>query len=134
MSIHRDYGHRDVLDKLGIQPSMRVAIDEQAGSLDPDLAQRVALRAGPPLSACDSVVDLVLMTANDTTDVSARLREWRAVLAPAGGIWVLTPKRGRPGYRPQDGLIPDGLAAGLVDNKVCSVSEAISAMRFVVRR
>ncbi|MBF8284155.1 MAG: hypothetical protein HW378_3070, partial [Anaerolineales bacterium] len=34
----------------------------------------------------------------------------------------------------QTDLIPLGLAAGLVDNKTCSVSENESGMRFVIRR
>jgi hypothetical protein len=47
---------------------------------------------------------------------------------------VLTPKRGLPGYVNTADLIPLGAAAGLVDNKVCSVSERVSGMRFVIRR
>jgi hypothetical protein len=113
---------------------MCVAIVEQAGPLDPDLAQRITVRVGQTAAPGEAPIDLVLLTANADTDVTACLRDWRAKLAPNGGIWVLTPKRGRPGYRTQDRLIPDGLAAGLVDNKICSVSEATSAMRFVIRR
>jgi hypothetical protein len=134
MPDHRDYSHRDVLDKLGIKPGLRLAIDEQAGPLDPSLWQRIESRVGRLHPPPDEDVDLVLLTADAETDVLAGLRAWRDRLAPTGGIWVLTPKRGRPGYRAQDGLIPEGLAAGLVDNKICSVSETTSAMRFVIRR
>jgi len=34
----------------------------------------------------------------------------------------------------QDTLIPFGLDAGLVDNKICSISDNESAMRFVIRK
>jgi hypothetical protein len=134
MTQHRDYSHRDVLDKLGVKPGMRVAIDERAGALDSDLAQRVTARVGQSFGPDEAPVDLVLMTADADTDVTACLKAWHGKLEPSGGIWVLTPKRGLPGYRAQDRLIPDGLAAGLVDNKICSVSETTSAMRFVIRR
>ncbi len=67
-------------------------------------------------------------------DVVALLQHWRSRLEPAGGIWLLTPKRGQPGYVDQRDLIAAGLAAELVDNKVCSVSDTTSAMRFVIRK
>jgi ligand-binding sensor domain-containing protein len=51
-----------------------------------------------------------------------------------GGIWLLSPKRGLPGYVNQSELIAAGLEAGLVDNKSCSVSETTSGLRFVIRR
>ena len=40
----------------------------------------------------------------------------------------------QPGYVDQNDLIAAGGPAGLVDNKVCSVSDTVSAMRFVIRR
>nr|MBA2451381.1 DUF3052 family protein [Chloroflexota bacterium] len=64
----------------------------------------------------------------------ALLETWKPRLQPNGGIWLLTPKRGQPGYVDQRELIAAGLAAGLVDNKVCSVSDTTSAMRFVIRK
>jgi hypothetical protein len=131
---HRDYSHRDVLDKLGIRPDTRLAIDQGAGPLDPNLRERLESRG---IDAGDSrvdPVDLVLLVANIGTDICAGLRFWRDRIVPSGGIWVLTPKRGRPGYVSQDRLIPLGPEARLVDNKICSVSDATSAMRFVIRR
>ena len=51
---------------------------------------------------------------------------------------VMTAKRGRQSssgmeYFNQTDLIPLGGAAGLVDNKICSVSDSESGMRFVLR-
>jgi len=68
------------------------------------------------------------------TDVVRVLSTWRARIDPAGGIWLLTPKRGQPGYVDQRELILAGPSAGLVDNKICSVDDTTSAMRFVIRR
>jgi len=67
------------------------------------------------------------------------LHKLRHAIQPAGGIWVITAKRGRTSasataHLNQDKLIPLGLAAGLVDNKICSISNNQSAMRFVIRK
>lgn len=134
MTAHRDYSHRDVLDKLGMKAGQVVAIDEAAGKLEPQLRERIGARVGLTLPDENDQFDLVLIVADDTTDITAQLQSWRERLVPSGGVWVLTPKRGLPGYIPQDQVIPLGLAAGLVDNKICSVSDTTSAMRFVIRR
>ena len=133
----RDYGHRDVLDKLGIKAGHAIAFTEEAGPLDAELRRRGLERAGRVVGDGDREaerLDVVLVTADASTDAAAVLARWRARIAPAGGIWLLTPKRGQAGYVDQRALIVAGLAAGLVDNKVCSVSETTSAMRFVIRR
>jgi hypothetical protein len=77
---------------------------------------------------------------DQSTDAAAELerlkRKRKRRLQPAGGIWLLRSKRARPGYVNQGELIQAGKSAGLVDNKVCSVSDGsdgISGMRFVIR-
>lgn len=130
----KDYSHRDVVDKLGIKPGHAVAFVEDGWAIDGDLRQRVLDRAARTAADAAEPVDSVLLSASDSTDVTALLRSWKVRLDPAGGIWVLTRKRGQPGYLDQTQLIGLGLAAGLVDNKVCSVSDAVSAMRFVIRK
>ena len=130
----RDYSHRDVVDKLGIKPGQVVAFLEEAWQLDEEFRRRVLERAGGDSIGEGEPADVVLVSADDATDAVDVLAYWRAKVKPAGGIWLLTPKRGQPGYVDQRALISAGLAAGLVDNKVCSVSETTSAMRFVIRR
>ena len=129
----RDYSQRDVLDKLGIKAGHAVAFGEEAGPLDAELRRKSLERAGRAPAAGEPL-DVVLATADASTDAVAALARWRERIAPAGAIWLLTPKRGRQGYVDQRALIAAGLAAGLVDNKVCSVSVTTSAMRFVIRR
>lgn len=128
-----DYSHRDVVDKLAIGAGDIIAIDEDAGPLDADLRARITARSDRRYQG-DEAANVVIVMANDRTDIVATLQRWRQVLDQAGGIWILTPKRGFPGYLDQRELIPLGAAAGLVDNKTCSVSESISAMRFVIRK
>lgn len=129
----KNYQDRDVLDKLGIKPGYAVAFAHEAREIDPDLRQRITERTGRPPATEDEVLDIVLAAVDETSDTIAVLRKWRARLAPNGGIWLLTAKRGQPGYVDQRELIDAGQQAEVVDNKVCSVSPTMSAMRFVIR-
>ena len=130
----RDYSHRRVVDKLGIKPGHAVAIDELAGQLDRELQERIIEQTARPPAEPDEKTDVVLVMADEATDTIAALMQWKVRLVPTGGIWLLTPKRTQPGYVDQRKLIADGIIAGLVDNKVCSVSDTTSAIRFVIRR
>jgi Protein of unknown function (DUF3052) len=130
----RDYSHRDVVDKLGIKPGFALAFDAAPAELDPGLRERALARAGRGVASPEEPVDVVLVGADRTTDVQRVLTEWRNRIDPAGGIWLLTPKRGQPGYVDQRELILAGPSAGVVDNKICSVDDRTSAMRFVIRR
>jgi hypothetical protein len=64
-----------------------------------------------------------------------RLTSLRSSLDPAGALWIAWPKRA-------SGVATDlsenvvrelGLAAGLVDNKVCAIDEVWSGLRLVYR-
>jgi hypothetical protein len=125
----RGYAGRDVLDKLGIKPGHAIALRD----LDPTLARRIAERAGSSGEPYTSL-DIVIVAIDQHDDATAVLIYWRERIRPAGSIWLLMPKRGHPGYVDQHTLIGAGKRAGLVDNKVCSVSDGTSAMRFVIRR
>jgi Protein of unknown function (DUF3052) len=130
----KDYSHRDVVDKLGIKPGFAVAFSDEPLAIDAALRERVLGRTGRAPAADDEPVDVVLVGATHETDAEATLKRWRARLDPAGGIWLLTPKRGQPGYIDQRDLIEVGKTAGVVDNKICSVSDTLSGMRFVIRK
>jgi hypothetical protein len=130
----RDYSHRDVVDKLGIKAGFAPAFDASPATVDAGLRSRALERAGRDAAADDEPVDVVLVGADASTDVETVLNQWRQRIDQAGGIWLLTPKRGQPGYIDQRDLILIGPAAGVVDNKTCSVSDTISGIRFVIRK
>ena len=131
----RDYSHREVVDKLGIKPGFAVAFVAAPQAIDADLRARALERSGREEAGdADGPVDVVLIGADASTDAEAVLSTWRGRIDQAGGIWLLTPKRGQPGYVDQRELIAVGPSAGLVDNKICSVDERTSAMRFVIRK
>jgi hypothetical protein len=140
----KDYSHRSVIDKLGIKPGDRVAwvgVTPRAAGVR-ELAAGVAERAGAAVARGAAPVNLILYWPEAFAEVVPRLLELKGRLVRNGGIWVNTAKRGKPaapcraangaGYLMQDSLIPLGKAAGLVDNKICSLSDCESAMRFVI--
>ena len=134
----RDYSHREVVDKLGIKPGFALAFVAAPREIDADLRTRALARSGRGAVVDeaneDEPLDVVLVGADETTDVHNVLSTWRARIDPAGGIWLLTPKRGQPGYVDQRLLIEAGPAAGVVDNKICSIDDKTSALRFVIRK
>ncbi len=80
-------------------------------------------------------VDVAVLFTTSRADLDRRFPRVAAALRPAGGLWVAWPKR-------SSGVSTDltesvvrevGLAHGMVDNKVCAVTEVWSGLRFVVR-
>jgi hypothetical protein len=130
-----DYSHRDILDKLGLKPGQAVRV---VGRGEPALLGRVRERVGRALVR-RGLAEVVLYWPRTAGEITPSLAELREGLVEAGAIWVFTAKRGQRSasgmeYLNQSDLIPLGLAAGLVDNKTCSVSDAESGMRFVIRK
>lgn len=124
------YADRDAIQKLGIKPGMRVRLE---GSIPPELAERVrGLDDVEVVSDGGEPADLVLFRLSGLGDAKPALARLRRTIVPHGAIWVLTAKKGAPDYVKQEALIPLGKAVGLVDNKIASVDEATSAIRFVI--
>ncbi len=103
---------------------MRVGLE---GDLDPAfealLRQGVELTGEPPL-------DIVFLRVDEPADLE-RLFELRSRLRPAGAIWVLREKGPRRRVTEGD-VIAAGRRHGLVDNKIASFSDELSAMRLVI--
>jgi hypothetical protein len=69
-------------------------------------------------------------------ELEVRLPALKATLAPADGLWIAWPKKTAKLDTDLDfdAVQSAGLAAGLVDNKSCSIDETWQALRFVHRR
>jgi hypothetical protein len=133
--MHQDYSHRAVTDKLGLKPGQAV---RRVGQGDQDLLAQVRKKTGRRLIR-QGLADVILFWPKTVEEIVPTLSELKHAIASNGGIWVITAKKNQTsasgmGYYNQDLLIPMGQAAGLVDNKICSLSERESAMRFVIRK
>ena len=73
--------------------------------------------------------DLIFLAAAETNGLK-RLKRLQEFLKPNGAIWVVWPK-GQPALKEND-IILAAKAVGLIDNKVVSFSETLSALRLVI--
>jgi hypothetical protein len=79
--------------------------------------------------------DVIVAFCERRARLEAGLPRWRAALDDAGGLWIAWPKRAS-GVDTDlgEGAVRElGLAAGLVDNKVCAIDATWSGLRFVYR-
>jgi hypothetical protein len=79
--------------------------------------------------------EVVVFFTTRRSELEARLAGLKATLAPADGLWIAWPKKASKLETDLDfGLVQSaGLAAGLVDNKTCSIDADWQALRFVYR-
>lgn len=79
--------------------------------------------------------DVIVAFFSWRADLLAAFGGLRRRLPDAGGLWIAWPKRAskRPTDLTEDVVREIGLAAGLVDNKVCAIDEVWSGLRLVVR-
>jgi len=117
--------------KLGIKAGHKVCLLNAPGSVQRHLETpniddvRIThdLRLPP--------VDVVVLFVERLAELERRFGEITARLHPAGGFWVA--------FRTHRGDITDdvvrriALAAGMVDNKVCTIDASWSGMRLVLR-
>jgi len=118
--------------KLGIKPGLRVCLTdappEVRSELSAELASCETVDGNPPL-------DFAMLFTKSKTVLRKEFKRISKLLAPAGMLWVSWPKK-------SSGVATDvdentvrevGLAAGLVDVKVCAVTEVWSGLKFVRR-
>jgi hypothetical protein len=132
MPEERDYSHRPTFAKLGIKPGLRVCVlGSPKGFVDSLKApEDVTFTAKFPAEA-----DLFLCFVQSSSQLSARLATLPAAMGDKT-CWLIWPKKAS-GVKTDlnDNVVRDaGLAAGLVDYKVCSVDTTWSGAAFKKRR
>lgn len=118
--------------KLGIKNGFRVSLFEMPADV------RVELKTS--LSTCEvdrdgkGPIDFMMWFARSKQELSD-LEQVVKSLAPSGMLWVSWPKKssGVSSDLDENKVRSVGLAAGLVDVKVCAVSEVWSGLKFVRR-
>jgi hypothetical protein len=128
------YSGTPLAKKLGIKEEARLALLGAPEGFEAELAPlpggvRVLRRLGPDL-------DVAVLFVTERRELERRFAEVAAAIKPAGGFWVAWPKKSSkvPTDLTEDILREVGLPHGLVDNKVCAVTEVWSGLRFVWRK
>jgi hypothetical protein len=121
---------RPLLDKLGVKPGANVVlVGEFSGEFRALLATRTdAVYDGPAAGPAD----LIFYEARDLNALDA-LPELRKALASNGAIWVVRAKGKLTPFN-ENHVIAAAKRHGLVDNKVVSFSDSLSALRLVIPR
>jgi hypothetical protein len=128
------YSGTPLVRKLGIKPDARLGLigapdgfDVTLGEIPPGVRIRRRL-VGEPF-------DVIVAFHTCRSELERRLPRLADALDPAGGLWMAWPKRAS-GVSTDltDNVVRNlGLAAGLVDNKVCAIDETWSGLRLVYR-
>jgi hypothetical protein len=128
------YSGTPLARKLGIKEGSRLALLGAPEGFDKELAPlpdgvHVLRRLGPDL-------DVAVLFVTERKELEQRFPEVAAAITPAGGFWIAWPKKSSkvPTDVTEDVLREVGLPQGLVDNKVCAVTEIWSGLRFVWRK
>ena len=127
------YSGTPLARKLGIREGSRVLVVDPPPRLDDLLAPVPA--GAVILRRAAGELDVALLFVVSRARLEERFAPLAHRLTPAGGLWVCWPKRasGVETDLTESGIREHGLAAGLVDNKVCAVDETWSGLRFVIR-
>jgi Protein of unknown function (DUF3052) len=126
-----------IAERMGFKPGM--VVQELGYDDDVDDNLRVAIEefVGEEMvdEDSDDVVDVVLLWyRDDDGDLVDVLVDTIAPLADNGFIWLLTPKRGRPGYVEPSDIAEAAPTAGLSQTSLATIGPAWGAARLVARK
>jgi hypothetical protein len=147
------YSGKPLAEKLGLVSGRMAADGRQAlflgapegygkllGKLPPQLVPAeagLAQAAGKAL-AKRAPFDFIHAFCRGDAELARSFPDLKGLLAPEGMLWISWPKLPK-GRKPEAGSLNEnrvreiGLAAGLVDVKVCAVDETWSGLKFVFR-
>jgi hypothetical protein len=123
--------------RMGLRPTMMVMEIGYDEDVDQDLRDQIEERTGEELVAedTDEVVDVVLIWFRaDDGDLTDLLVDAISPLADDGVIWLLTPKRGRPGHVEASDISEAASVSGLSETTIVRISPDWSASRLVGRK
>lgn len=128
------YSGTPLAQKLGITEGSRLALLSAPDGFDEELAP---LPAGVTvLRRLGSDLDVAVLFVTERRELERRFPAVATAIFPAGGFWVAWPKRASkvPTDLTEDVLREVALPQGLVDNKVCAVTDVWSGLRLVWRK
>ena len=127
------YSGRPLPKKLGIKEGSSLAFINPPHNIAAILGELPG--AVEMVGATEAPVDVILLFARERATFEAEFAISAERLAPDGGLWIAWPKRASKVLTDmdEDQIRNFGVAAGLVDNKVCAIDETWSGLRFVYR-
>jgi len=119
--------------KLGIKNGFHICLVKAPAEVRGEL--REAMSSCEVLSGPRGPLDFVMFFTKSHTELSREFSRLAKELATAGMLWVSWPKKSSGVATDVDENVVReiGLAAGLVDVKVCAVTEIWSGLKFVRR-
>jgi hypothetical protein len=125
------YSGTPLAKKLGFKDDFRVRLINIPAEVKTELRDALAKchiseqTAGP--------LDFIFLFSKSRSEFEAQLKQAAKALAPAGMLWVSWPKKasGVPTDLSENVIREAGLKAGLVDVKVCAVTDVWSGLKFV---
>jgi hypothetical protein len=128
------YSGKSTVQKLGIKPGFRIFTAGLSGAYRDIVGE---LPVGVTITkAARAPLNMVHVFATEAAELAAKLRSYRAAIAPDGMVWVSWPKKASGVATDlSDVVVRDtALPLGLVDVKVCAVDETWSGLKFVIPR
>jgi hypothetical protein len=124
------YSGTPLPQKLGLKPGQRVWLVKA-----PDGFEKNVPRDATLLDRLARPIDFAAIFVTSVSDLTKRLPKLIAALAPTGMIWVCWPKKASkvPTDLTEDVIRDIALAAGVVDVKVCAISDVWSGLKLVIR-
>lgn len=126
------YSGTPLAKKLGVKDEFRVALLHVPNEVNTEL--RNALAKCRRQSVASGNLDFILIFAKSLMVLSVELLSAARALAPAGMLWICWPKKSS-GVATDltESVVRDrGLGTGLVDVKVCAVTDVWSGLKFVI--
>jgi hypothetical protein len=118
--------------KLGIKDGFRVALLHAPADVKAELSD--AFKKCTFLKPAAGALDFVFLFVKSRAGLELDLVPAARALAPAGMLWISWPKKssGVASDLDENVIRQSGLDSGLVDIKVCAVSDVWSGLKFVI--
>jgi hypothetical protein len=122
------YSGKPLAEKLGIEPGLKVYVDQGPSDLD--------LGGAPHTNRLPKQADIILVFCTDRSRLEARLSTLVERTVVNGMIWVCWPKKasGVTTDLTENFVRDFGMASGMVDVKVAAIDETWSALKLASAR
>lgn len=126
------YSGTPLAAKLGIKDDARVVLLHVPLEVKTEL--RDALAKCQPSKITKKDLDFIFLFAKSRAGLELELLPAARALAPAGMLWIAWPKKssGVATNLDENVVRQIGLGAGLVDIKVCAITDVWSGLKFVI--